>query len=468
MSARRTSSLRVVSAAALVALLCAVFAGCQVALKADGTDTKCDVPEQTLCPGSEVLYCIGGKCQPKPPCAPKEEICNGVDDNCNGEVDEGFDQDADGYKTCGNFLPNGSPVANTSDCNDDDPNIHPGVEEKCNNADDNCDGRIDEEPNECSDKGQVCWSDRKDAAGKPAPGCIDKGDCRKFGCTTGGCDSATGKCTDADCTATGVCKPGEICDPKSHNCVKQAQPGDQCDGTVACPKGYSCLDSYTRGSICTHTCCGAQDCPEGLVCKSAGNAANLCVRAGDAGIGVLGTKVAHDACNAGGDCRSGVCTSNKCADVCCGSLTCGSGGTCAVQSDNTVKCSDSKGPGNYGDSCTRGCKSNVCITLTFSDFCSQHCCSSNDCPDNRDRCELRKIGGVPNTYCVPFDFVGTSATKRGGEACATNDQCRSNVCGSDGHCSDTCCNDGDCMGGYVCRPRFDGTFSPMRCVAPAL
>jgi hypothetical protein len=43
----------------------------------------------------------------------------------------GPDSDGDGIEWC-------------RDCDDDDPSVHPGAEEVCNDIDDNCDGLIDE------------------------------------------------------------------------------------------------------------------------------------------------------------------------------------------------------------------------------------------------------------------------------------------------------------------------------------
>jgi hypothetical protein len=60
------------------------------------------------------------------------EACNGFDDDCDGQVDEGFDADGDGYATC------------DGDCDDGDPAIHPGAPELCNGFDDDCDGPVDE------------------------------------------------------------------------------------------------------------------------------------------------------------------------------------------------------------------------------------------------------------------------------------------------------------------------------------
>jgi hypothetical protein len=61
------------------------------------------------------------------------EECNGIDEDCNGLVDEDFDQDSDGFTTCG------------GDCDDTASTINPDSEEICwNETDDNCNGETDE------------------------------------------------------------------------------------------------------------------------------------------------------------------------------------------------------------------------------------------------------------------------------------------------------------------------------------
>ena len=82
------------------------------------------------------------------------EVCNGVDDNCSGAVDEGvaylyfLDADADGYGTsssttraCG--VPSGY-ATNPADCNDANASANPAMREVCNGADDNCNGVADD------------------------------------------------------------------------------------------------------------------------------------------------------------------------------------------------------------------------------------------------------------------------------------------------------------------------------------
>lgn len=81
------------------------------------------------------------------------EICNGVDDNCNGVPDDGvtaggfYDADSDGFgdpsqPISGCELPAGY-VANSGDCDDADTGVHPTASEVCDGIDNDCDGTVD-------------------------------------------------------------------------------------------------------------------------------------------------------------------------------------------------------------------------------------------------------------------------------------------------------------------------------------
>jgi hypothetical protein len=84
------------------------------------------------------------------------EVCNGIDDNCDGNNDEGLtfttyyaDADGDTYGDAGSTVStcDGAPegyVSDATDCNDADGAVNPGATEVCNGIDDNCDGNIDE------------------------------------------------------------------------------------------------------------------------------------------------------------------------------------------------------------------------------------------------------------------------------------------------------------------------------------
>ena len=78
--------------------------------------------------------------------AAKEDCDNGIDDDCDGKIDSAdsdcasgpVDKDNDGYTYPG------------PDCDDNDPNVHPGAPEDCDDGKDNdCDGKIDGADTEC-------------------------------------------------------------------------------------------------------------------------------------------------------------------------------------------------------------------------------------------------------------------------------------------------------------------------------
>lgn len=82
------------------------------------------------------------------------EICNGVDDNCDGRTDEGVantwyaDADGDGFGDPSAPTPacelTAGLVSDSTDCDDTTADINPAADELCNNKDDDCDGRVDE------------------------------------------------------------------------------------------------------------------------------------------------------------------------------------------------------------------------------------------------------------------------------------------------------------------------------------
>jgi hypothetical protein len=118
------------------------------------------------------------------------------------------DRDGDGYYPsrtgtpqvgCGN-LPGYAPSG--GDCDDQDPQIHPGAAESCNSRDDDCDGEIDE-------------------LVRPL-------------CGTGWCSRYSSSCDAADC------HPGA---PAVEKCNHYDDDCDGEDDNGACPAGMSCAGS---------------------------------------------------------------------------------------------------------------------------------------------------------------------------------------------------------------------------------
>lgn len=73
------------------------------------------------------------------------EVCNGIDDNCVAGIDENFpNNDGDALADCVDLDDDNDGDLDATDCSPFDQAIHHGAVEVCNGIDDNCDGRRDE------------------------------------------------------------------------------------------------------------------------------------------------------------------------------------------------------------------------------------------------------------------------------------------------------------------------------------
>ncbi len=186
------------------------------------------------------------------------EVCNGIDDNCNGDTDEALrvmlhrDADMDGYGTSVTSAEcpgTAGWAAITGDCNDMSDAVNPMRAEACNGIDDNCDGGIDEMLL------SVFYQDvDMDGYGvsPSAPLCA----------APPGYATRAGDCNDMDENIA----PGldEVCNGIDDNC--NAAP----DETFACVRGRS----YSCGTTCGTT--GSYVCPAGCAIPACGPPAESC------------------------------------------------------------------------------------------------------------------------------------------------------------------------------------------------
>jgi len=116
------------------------------------TTDACDVPsgyvaDSTDCDDSSADVYPGA-----------DEYCDGVDTDCDGDLDEDdaidaetwyADSDGDSYGDLSSTtdacdVPSGY-VSGSTDCDDSDADVYPGADEYCNGYDDDCDGNVDED-----------------------------------------------------------------------------------------------------------------------------------------------------------------------------------------------------------------------------------------------------------------------------------------------------------------------------------
>ncbi|MFH1469653.1 MAG: MopE-related protein, partial [Pseudomonadota bacterium] len=198
------------------------------------------------------------------------EVCDGVDDDCSGVIDDDYaadaptwysDTDADGYGDAAVTAiacsqPTGF-VPDTTDCDDTSAAVNPAATEACNGYDDDCDGTVDE----AGASGEATWYADADADGYGNPLITDIA-----------CSQPTGFVPDAtDCDDTDAAvNPGadELCNGVDDDCDGDVDEDDATDATTWYPDadgdGYG--DSSSGAPACaapSGTLSDGSDCDDG-------------------------------------------------------------------------------------------------------------------------------------------------------------------------------------------------------------
>ena len=155
------------------------------------------------------------------------EICDGIDNDCDGEIDEGFeDADGDGYTECG------------GDCDDDEPTSYPDAEELCDGLDNDCDGEIDNRPDLDGDGFSDCDGDCDDGDAEVHPEAEEVCDGIDNDCDVetdedldldgDGYSACDDDCDDSDAEVHPAAE--EVCDGLDNDCNGETDEGFDIDG----------------------------------------------------------------------------------------------------------------------------------------------------------------------------------------------------------------------------------------------
>jgi hypothetical protein len=393
---------------------------------------------------------------------PQTELCNGLDDDCDGTLagsvfppipglptNDERDHDGDKYIACTGC--NGemaAGLAGCGDCDDTRAATHPGAKEMCNNINDACDpgwapntvdGK-DECPgtaspnccsgqgacrnlatdfNNCTTCGNACNALNANACG--AGGCMCGGAPACAGgnwCNAGACNVCN---TNGHCGAGCVnCGAGAVCKTDGSGCTQCNNDGD-CDANHYCSNG-ACLARQGKGGLCgaDDQCVGGGStlfCTDNRCCTASSATCNGCQR-----------------CNAAGDCANvaagqdphNVCNRN---DATCVADNCDGAGGCKAA--NGVVCVNQAC--SSGNQTVSTCQGGTCTPSSM--MCSPYVCSGTSC--------LGACGGNDNN-CVAGYYCSTNTclVKKGaGSACPTGThECNAGLTCVDG----VCCNTSSC------------------------
>jgi hypothetical protein len=452
-----------------VLVVVASIAGCSLVVDPDDEPIRCAPSVPGSCPPGQACR-ADGTCgatgfdggTPRDVDVPDGcdiERCNQIDDDCDGNVDEGHDVDGDGFTWCGDGI---SPAS--ADCDDMEMSTRPGGTEVCDLSDNDCDGATDESPNAICGGGQVCSSGScyaSDDCRLPTEMCMGGQVCNTMEnparCITPGC-------TPADCTSP------EVCDPISGDCITPLPPGSACTSDRECTTDL-CVSQTLIGltsvpaRMCTQACCTDSDCPADAICYASGLGPKLCVPVSMTSLTGIGTGGAGASCTDGPECRSGRCfTDMTCLAQCandgqCESLVCQAQriGTARVL---TTFCDPPFGEVPFAGPCffDDDCQAGLCVGSVLGQ-CTRPCRTSSDCGPNF--CSYVSRGGGWVAACLGRPHSGMATT---GSVCGSSDECNDRVC-YEGRCASTCCSNTDCPGATdECKPVPVGSHYEMHCV----
>ncbi len=241
------------------------------------------------------------------------EACDGLDNNCSGEVDEGLlstwfaDADADGFgdelsptEAC--VSPTGH-VENGGDCNDLDAAVHPDAQEVCDGADNNCDGFTDDADSVDAET----WYRDVDLDGWGVETMSE------VACTApAGFVLGSGDCDDADPAYHPGALEADCADPNDYNCDGSVGYADaDGDGFAACEDCDD--DNADANDDAPETCDGVDNDCDGLTDSDDPDTVGTSVFYGDSdGDGYGGTQYEIEACEAA---PGYVATDDDCDDL---------------------------------------------------------------------------------------------------------------------------------------------------------